>query len=506
MSVTQVMQGVDIPGYRILRGLGEGGMASVFLAMQESLDREVALKVMSPSLAANTEFAERFLKEGRLAAKLSHPNLVTVYDIGQHGGVYYLAQEFIPGGTLRERMLRSMTVAETLDVMRDVALGLAYAHEKGVVHRDVKPANVLFRANGTAVLADFGIAKAMNSNTMATQAGNSIGTPHYMSPEQARAEKVDGRSDLYSLGAMMFELLTGAPPFDSSDPYTIALMHVTHPIPKLPAPLNWLQPLLDKLMAKLPDQRFPTGDEFVVACEKLIATAPEARAMREAMATRKRTATRAAVRPADDAEPTQRGVAIAQGAAAAAASSPSQPKPWLWAVLGGGALVVAVVVWSMFARRPHDAAVASTPDASVVVADADVSPPADDAAAPIADEPPPILVEGDVGSLLAKAKEYTATGLLENGRRLTSQFGPAGDNAVDIYRQVLALDPQNDQAREGLRRIADYFESKAKQVLDSGRANADVTCNVILENALMAEPERESVLRLLANECKIQLP
>ena len=504
MSVTQVMQGVDIPGYRILRGLGEGGMASVFLAMQESLDREVALKVMAPSLAANTEFAERFLKEGRLAAKLSHPNLVTVYDIGQHGGVYYLAQEFIPGGTLRERMLRSMSVAETLDVMRDVALGLAYAHEKGVVHRDVKPANVLFRANGTAVLADFGIAKAMNSNTMATQAGNSIGTPHYMSPEQARAEKVDGRSDLYSLGAMMFELLTGAPPLDSSDPYTIALMHVTPPIPKLPAPVSWLQPLLDKLMAKLPDQRFLTGDEFVVACEKLIATAPEAKAMREAMATRKRTATRAAVRPADDAEPTQRGVAIAQGAAVAA-SSPPPPRPWLWAVLGGSALVVAVVAWSMFGRKSGDVVVTAT-DQPAVVADTDVSPPADDAAPLVADEPPPIIIEGNVGSLLTKAREYTATGLLENGRRLTSQFGPAGDNAVDIYRQVLALDPQNDQAREGLRRIADYFESKAKQVLDSGRANADVTCNVILENALMAEPERESVLKLLANECKIQLP
>ncbi len=148
----------------------------------------------------------------------------------------------------------------------------------------------------------------------------------------------------------------------------------------------------------------------------------------------------------------------------------------------------------------------TTTDTPEVVADADVSPPADDALPQVADEPPPIIIEGDVGSLLAKAKEYTATGLLENGRRLTSQFGPAGDNAVDIYRQVLALDPQNDQAREGLRRIADYFESKAKQVLDSGRANADVTCNVILENALMAEPERESVLKLLANECKIQLP
>src|SRR5690606_6991218 len=159
VSATILLKSVEIsiPGYRILRPLGEGGMASVFLAVQESLDREVALKVMAPALSANAEFAERFLKEGQITAKLSHPNLVTVFDIGQHGGTYYLAAEYIPGGTLRERINAGMNVAEALDVAIDVARGLDFAHAKGFVHRDVKPGNILFKTDGTAVLADFGI-------------------------------------------------------------------------------------------------------------------------------------------------------------------------------------------------------------------------------------------------------------------------------------------------------------------------------------------------------------
>ena len=504
MSVTQVMQSVDIPGYRILRSLGEGGMASVYLALQESLDREVALKVMSPSLAANAEFTERFLKEGRLAAKLSHPNLVTVYDIAQHQGVYYLAQEFIPGGTLRERMGKALSIPESLDVMRDVALGLAYAHEKGVVHRDVKPANVLFRANGTAVLADFGIAKAMNSNTMATLAGNSIGTPHYMSPEQARAEKVDGRSDLYSLGAMMYELLTGAPPYDSSDPYTIALMHVTHPIPKLPAPTAWLQPLLDRLMSKLPDQRFATGDEFVAAIEKLIATAPEAKAMRDAMATRKRPASR--VRPIDDAEPTQRGVAIAQGVIGTPAPAP--PRPWLWGVAGGAVLVAAVVAWSMFGRPSGDGTATDRRDADPLVAtdvtDAADTPTTAQTPSGLPDAPPPLPIEGDVGALLTRANEYVRAAIAptdENrtlGRKLAS---PPGDNAIELYQQVLLLDPGNAEAGAGLQRIADFLANSAQGALDRG---AKTGCAFLVDDGLRAVPGHAGLLALQKKGCRVE--
>ncbi len=497
MSVTQVIRSVGIPGYRILRSLGEGGMASVYLAMQESLDREVALKVMSSTLAANAEFTDRFLKEGRLTAKLSHPNIVTVYDIGQHQDTYYLTQEYIPGGTLRERMDKRLTVPEILDVARDVALGLAYAHEKGVVHRDVKPGNVLFRANGTAVLADFGIAKAMNSNTMATLAGNSIGTPHYMSPEQARAEKVDGRSDLYSLGAMIVEMLTDAPPYDSSDPYTIALMHVTHPLPKLPAEHAWLQPLINQLMAKLPDARFANGDAFVAACDKLIAAAPEARALRDAHATRKRSAPRAVVAatPIDHAAPTQRGLAVndmADGVAPA-----TSRKPWIWGVAGAAALLLAFGLGGFINRRVDGgdgSMTPSEPDKPVVQANDPVS--VDDTTA--VDQPTPVVIEGDVGSLLAKANGYVAVGLLQNGRRLSS---PIGDNAIEIYQQVLRMDAGNAEAKQGLARIADYYESKAVSLLDRGVITGCYSLAVIGQSA---DPDRASLIKLRDVTCAPQ--
>src|SRR4249919_4085193 len=251
-------------------------MASVFLATQLSLDREVALKVMSPMLAANSEFASRFLVEGKITAKLQHPNLVTVYDIGTHNGVYYLAAEYIPAGTLKERINEGgLLVAEILDIASDIALGLDFAHQKGFVHRDVKPGNVLFRNDGRVVLADFGIAKAMDGSNSSTVADASIGTPDYMSPEQARGEPVDGRSDLYSLGTVLYEMLTGAPPYQAADPFTVALMHVTQPIPKLPADFAWLQPLIDRTMNKQPAERVQTGTQLAEEIHQLLAKAPE---------------------------------------------------------------------------------------------------------------------------------------------------------------------------------------------------------------------------------------
>ncbi|MBP8098832.1 MAG: serine/threonine protein kinase, partial [Arenimonas sp.] len=279
MNATMLLTAVDIniPGYTIVRPIGEGGMASVFLAVQTSLEREVALKVMSPALAANAEFASRFLIEGKITGKLQHPNLVTVYDIGSHNGVYYLAVEYIPGGTLKERLAEGgLSVAEMLDITSDIALGLDFAHQKGFVHRDVKPGNILFRDDGRVVLADFGIAKAMDGSNSSTVAGSSVGTPNYMSPEQARGEAVSGRSDLYSLGTVLFEMLAGHPPYRGGDPFAVALMHVTHPVPQLPEPHAWLQPLITKLMAKDPAERYDSGAATVEAIHRLLATAPEA--------------------------------------------------------------------------------------------------------------------------------------------------------------------------------------------------------------------------------------
>ena len=259
-----------IPGYRVKGMLGQGGMATVYLAEQLNLRRDVALKVMAPQFAATPGFAERFLAEGRMTARLNHPNIVTVHDVGQHSGLYYLAAELLPGGTLKERLPSLTNLVDKLRVLRGIARGLGYAHEHKIVHRDVKPVNIMFRDEAQPVVTDFGIAKSLDASHVFTQAGGVIGTPHYMSPEQAQGMPLDGRSDLYALGIMMYEVLVGKVPFDATDPLPILYMHVQQPPPSLPDEFAALQAILDRLLAKLPEQRFQTTAEFVTELEPFL--------------------------------------------------------------------------------------------------------------------------------------------------------------------------------------------------------------------------------------------
>ncbi len=458
MSQTVVLKSVqiEIPGYRILRPLGEGGMASVFLALQVSLEREVALKVMAPALAANAEFTERFLKEGRITAKLNHPNLVTVFDIGSHGTTYYLAAEFIPGGTLKERIDRGgLSVGEILDIACDIARGLHFAHQKGFVHRDVKPGNVLFRADGTAVLADFGIAKAMDASAGATMAGASIGTPDYMSPEQARAEPVDGRSDLYSLGAVLYEMLTGHPPYQASDPFTVALMHVTQPVPELDAEFRWLQPLVDGLMAKVPANRFGSGEEFIQAVERLLAAAPQGVGVAEARLPGRRSGGR---------RTSVQQTAIGQ----AAGSRRLLPVAAAAVCLLLGA---ALVAWLLQRDAP--------PGPTVQAPVASVAPDSES----FLDSPE---------ALLLQAEAYMEQGFREQNRRLVS---PPGENAVDLFNEVLRLSPGNAAAERGLDRIAEFYRSNAEKLLQRDLKRSAL---LLVEDGLKARPNDPDMQAMLA--------
>ncbi len=260
----------DIPGYKIERELGRGGMATVYLAVQQSLERQVALKVMKTVLAADDDFAERFVREARTAAGLQHSAIVAIHDAGQAGHHSYIAMEYVSGGELKERLHQgAMKPAEALAVLRQIAGGLNYAHGKGFVHRDVKPENILFREEGTAVLSDFGIARAIGSGTRMTATGLSIGTPHYMSPEQARGQAVDGRSDLYALGVVFHEMLTGKVPFNAQDSFAVGLMHINDPIPQLRATLATYQPSIDRLLAKDPDDRYQTGAKLIEDLDRI---------------------------------------------------------------------------------------------------------------------------------------------------------------------------------------------------------------------------------------------
>ena len=486
---------VQIPGYKVIRKLGEGGMATVYLATQESLDREVALKVMSPALAANPVFCEQFMKEGRIAAKLTHPHLMTVHDIGTDHGLYYLASEYLPAGTLRERM-EKLTVAETLEIARDIASGLAYAHDKGFVHRDVKPGNIMFRTNGTAVLADFGIAKAIKTVSAATMAGNAIGTPDYMSPEQAQASLVDGRSDLYSLGAVLYECLAGHKPYEANDAYAVALMHVTEPVPQLPDKASWLQPLIDGLMAKSPDQRFATGDAFIAACDRLIQSNPTAAsAARAERGTRKRASMPRPTPPRIDTDST----AAAEPISLRGRGGSNAVK---YGAIGAVAVVLLAVGGTLGWRAMH-----STPapadgggTAGTQQAPAPVRP-----TQPVAPTPQPVDLGGDAAlakydlpGLLGKGEEYLAYGQKNGGEKISF---PPGDNAIDMFQEALRREPGNARATQDLSRVAAYFESGARVAFKNGLYAGAET---LIEAGLRAEPANPGLLKLRDDLAKAQ--
>ncbi|ROM47890.1 serine/threonine protein kinase [Pseudomonas poae] len=269
-----------IPGYDIEGEIGEGAMASVYLATQRSLERKVALKVMAAALAADPTFCERFLREGKTLARLSHPHTVTIHDIGNVGELYYMAMEYLPNGTLKERIAAGLTPEQGVTLIRQIASALGYAHAQGLVHRDVKPANILFRADGTAVLSDFGIAKSLDDRTQFTQAGFAVGTPSYMSPEQARGQEIDGRADLYALGVVLYEILVGKLPYNGTDALSTALAHLTEPLPELPVHHGRYQGVLRKLLAKDPADRFPDAAALLLALDQLPADSLEATLVR----------------------------------------------------------------------------------------------------------------------------------------------------------------------------------------------------------------------------------
>jgi len=261
---------IEIPGYYLKRTIGSGGMATVYLAVQESLDREVALKVMSPALSADETFAARFRREARTIAKLSHPNIVQIFDVGTTTDYHnYFSMQYLPGGTLKDRLGRPMDPMEILRIFAGVLKALGFAHELGFVHRDVKPENVLFDVTGTPILTDFGIARALRSTTRITETGMSVGTSKYMSPEQARGGTVDARSDLYALGVVLYEAVTGAPPFEAEDTFAVAYAHVNEPVPELPPKARHWQPVIQRALAKDPRERFPSAESFVRALEEM---------------------------------------------------------------------------------------------------------------------------------------------------------------------------------------------------------------------------------------------
>ena len=266
------------PEYEVQDELGRGGMALVYQALERELGREVAVKVLPFALAFDAEFVERFQREARTAAQLEHPNIIPIYRVGLSGRVIFFVMKFLRGGSLAGLLQRRgrLTAPEIRRLLVDCASALAYAHQRGIVHRDMKPDNVMFDEFGQVLLTDFGIAKAMSGGRL-TGTGMSIGTPHYMSPEQARAQNIDGRSDIYSLGVVAYQCLTGQVPFDGEDSFAIGYKHITEPLPPLMltgADDRQLYETIRRMMMKDPGDRPQDCAELIASLQRQPTAAP----------------------------------------------------------------------------------------------------------------------------------------------------------------------------------------------------------------------------------------
>jgi len=509
-----------IAGYITEAVLGDGGMATVYLAVQESLSRHVALKVMNQILIADADFRRRFLNEGRLIARLSHPNIVTVYDIGVSDGIHYLSMTYLPGGTLREKMREGLPLDRALYIVRRLAAALGYAHSNGIVHRDIKPGNVLFAHDGAPVLTDFGIAKTVGNETQLTSTGMTVGSAWYMSPEQARGHQVDSRSDLYSLGVLFWEMLTGGLPYSASDPFALALKHATDPVPELPRNRRQLQPVLEGLLAKRPEDRFASADAFLRAIDEIPDDDARARVPSDPDAT--------VVLP-QHLEHTSSG--HRKVATEVDEPPPSAPKRRLGLVATLTAIVaLAGVVGFLGFFGPH-LPTAKAPPASQPA-------PLDSVSQPRNVLDPPDAGVGDGGALrgarvpsaegAGSRSDQTTVAISaedKNRREVISAadeqsdklrsiaellrrgelqwkagrfIEPEGDNAFESFGKVLGLDPQNAEARQRLVQIgrisaANKVFQSAEGLLRQGEIDA---ARRMIDTGLMMRPDDERLLGL----------
>lgn len=457
--MTRMDENLEIPGYKMIKRLGAGAMAAVYLAIQESLERQVALKVMAGSLVADPSFCERFLKEGKIVAQLNHPHIVTIYDIGVFQTYYYMAMEYIPGDTLKHCIQDGLPPERATEVLCQIAAALGYAHKRGFIHRDVKPANILLREDGTAVLSDFGIAKALGGGaTQMTAIGFTVGTPNYMSPEQALGRTLDARSDLYSLGIVFHEMLTGRRPYEADDSFATALMHVNNPLPRLPEHLADWQGILDRLLAKDPAERFANADELIRAVRAMPLNRP-------------------APPPAEDLEATRLfqprpppgiDTAVPPPAPAPQPAAPAgrrSRRPWLLALALALPVAGGAAYW-------------------LLQQDEQPPPQPQRIQEPARREPLSAELQAQVDMLLDVASAHREVG------RLTD---PPGSNAAEAYQHVIEMDPGNARAQAGLYQVADDYLAMARTSLAGGDKEA---ARRQIETGLGLVPDHQGLLDL----------
>lgn len=348
--------GQNLGPYRIIAQAGQGGMATVYRAYHAAMDRYVAVKVLPSQLAESPEFVSRFQQEARTIAKLEHARILPVYDYGESGGLTYLVMRYLDAGTLKERMSRvPMPLAQVDRLFTQLAEALEYAHQQGVIHRDLKPSNALVDSQNNLFLTDFGIAKLLEGGAQLTTTGAMIGTPAYMSPEQAQGDKVDQRTDIYSLGVILYEMTTGRVPFEAETPLAVVLKQIGSPLPLPSSVMPNFSPAIErvllKALAKEPNDRYATVTEFLAAWKRALteldtvqASAPSSAEVQAVTPTRVATPSTAAKAPPLAAPPVSTPVPP---------PAPKRKIPVAWLIGAGAVVVIGLLAVGVIIFRPR---------------------------------------------------------------------------------------------------------------------------------------------------------
>jgi len=433
---------VPVPGFEIGEEIGRGGMAEVFSATQLSLNRQVALKILSAF--HDPEQRERFQNESRIIGSLNHRNIITIYDVGSVDGCVYIAMEYLGSGDLSQKILQGPLQAfEALETATAIGDCLSFAHSRGIVHRDVKPENILFHADGTPVLTDFGIASDLTADSRLTAHGQTVGSPCYVSPEQALGEQTDGRTDIYSLGIVLYEMLVGRAPFQESSSVETMAARLSRPAPRLPQGLRACQPLLDRMLARERDDRFCDAAEMVETIRNLQLELSSSNALEDGPRSG-----RSAWKPQFLSlwEPLREALIAAVGKVRVALGTPRAGKTLL---------TIALVA---------------------------------------------ILVEG-IGWIMqpAEVRDYLSNG--EAALDADRLSRPRNDSAIYYFRKALVVDPGNDDALDGLHDVAEVYADRAEEDLEA-REFANAKMNV--DRGLDAQPGNERLLVLEEDTKKLR--
>ena len=509
--MVSISPGSSLGRYRIIEQLGQGGMATVFRSHDPNLDRYVAIKVLPSYMTEDPTFVARFTQEAKTVGRLNHPNILQIYDFGDDKGFTYLVSELVPGGTLQDKMRRNMMEPEeVVKYMEPLSLGLDYAHGQGIVHRDMKPANVLLDNDERPILADFGLARMLESSQRFTQASQAIGTPEYMSPEQAMGGETEHRADLYAFGVMIYEMLLGQTPFHADTPAATLMAHVHRPMP-LPTTINpdidpKLETMLLKSLAKTADDRYQSAGEMIDAIKFATGmAAPSAANTSAATAVMESTGldtsdieTPTAVIGADDDAATMVSAPspAAPAAPSAPAKAPAAPPSKMPFIVGGGvaaAVIVAIIAFVALSGGGDDA---TETGGAVVVVPTGVVPTVPAQQEPVAtavptQPPAPTAIPTPVISL---AEALTALNdVLDRVKETVPQIRqltPSEDIEIEFKtREQLVSIQQKFLARKSLRdQIFEVQELyKALGLMDEDQDLEDIVTELSLQqvNALM---------------------